>query len=214
MERQEPRRGLEEPQEIAPEIKDKKMSDTRLEAVYGVKLSPSNQERLDGDTKRINAILRSLYKPKRELPKSNKEVTSLTYGDEISSHYQLLEDAHKKRVTQITTNFTDFVPIVGSIKMFVEGVKGKQFGTGKPIKGFERFVHTLSGGVFLALDVTGAGVIISEVGKGLVKVGTHVAIEGIEKGTEAGLFRKEVGKLAARGEKRVERQKEIEGVDR
>jgi hypothetical protein len=106
---------------------------------------------------------------------------------------------------------TDFVPVIGSIKMIVEGLRGSQIGTEKEIKGLGRFIHTASGVVFLALDMTGVGAIGSEIGKGVVKLGERALV----KKTEASLVRetleKETTKLAMRGGSRNNKEENLKG---
>jgi hypothetical protein len=97
---------------------------------------------------------------------------------------------HKKSIL-IITNLLDFVPLVGSIKMIVEGVKGRQFGTGKELRDVPRGIHTVAGFSFLFLDMTTVSVIFSEFGKGLVKLGVRT----LEKTAEGAIARDSVIKV-------------------
>lgn len=86
---------------------------------------------------------------------------------------------HKQTV--IITNLLDFIPIVGSIKMVIEGLQGKQFGTRKVLSGVPRSVHTIFGLSFFILDMTSFGTIFSEIGKGILKLGERVALKSAEE---------------------------------
>lgn len=118
-------------------------------------------------------------------------------------------EAKAKRVKRIATNIVDFVPIVGSIKMIVEGWKGKQFGTDKEIHGIPRMLHTGTGIVFLVLDATGIGAIVSELGKGVIKLGERTIVRSVEDRLAKEAIKKEGEKLAVRGEERIDRKEEI-----
>lgn len=111
------------------------------------------------------------------------------------------------------TNVTDFVPVIGSFKMIIEGIKGKQYMTEKEITGVQRVVHTLSGVVFLGLDLTGVGAIASEVGKGVIKVGERYVFRSIGSGIERKVLEKEASKLAVRGDNRIKKGEEIANKD-
>ncbi len=114
-----------------------------------------------------------------------------------------------EKVKRIATNVTDFVPVVGSIKMIMEGWKGEQYGTEKEIKGVGRVIHTVSGVVFLALDLTGIGAIASELGKGVIKIGERVALRTLKETLAREVIGKEVTKLALRGSTRIDKKEKI-----
>jgi len=115
------------------------------------------------------------------------------------------EDKRDKRLT----NLSDFIPVIGSIKMIAEGLQGKQYLTEKEIKGGKRFFHTLFGALFLGLDITGIGAIASGLGKGAIKIGERLVLEEIGEGIEKEVLEKETAKLATRGDKRIEKQEKI-----
>jgi len=115
-----------------------------------------------------------------------------------------------ERVKRIATNVTDFVPVIGSIKMMLEGTRGVQYGTGKKLPFLTRLIHGTSGAVFLALDITGVGVIASELGK----LGIKIGLRALEKRTltkviESAVIKKEGAKLVARGEKRIDKKEKL-----
>lgn len=123
--------------------------------------------------------------------------------------------------TTIATNAADFVPVVGSGKMIMESLRGKQYGTDKEINGIGRAVHGAAGAVFLAADLTGAGAVTSVGGKALVRGSMHLAGKVAEKGVEKmavssteklaerQLLKREGGKLYERGKERRNMQDEI-----
>ena len=79
------------------------------------------------------------------------------------------------------TNALDFIPLVGSVKMIVEGIQGRQFGTRKELRDVPRGIHTVAGFSFLFLDMTTVGVIFSEFGKGIIKIGTKTLVKSVEE---------------------------------
>jgi hypothetical protein len=86
-----------------------------------------------------------------------------------------------KKNTIFLTNALDFIPVVGSIKMAIEGVRGKQYGTHKELRDIPRGIHTVAGLSFLVLDMTTVGVIFSEFGKGIIKLGTKSLVKSAEE---------------------------------
>ncbi len=139
----------------------------------------------------------------------------------------------KKRVT----NIVDFVPIVGSAKMVTEAFKGEQYGTHKKIEGWRRGVHGVAGAAFLAADFTGVGAVGSLITKGAlrgilrggIKSGEKIAEKAILESSEKAavkiaeqeaakiaqrkLLKKETAKLAARGDKRIDRAEKIKNQE-
>jgi hypothetical protein len=113
------------------------------------------------------------------------------------------------RTRRIITNVTDFVPIIGSVKMIIEGIRGKQYGTEKEINGMARALHTGAGTIFLGLDMTGVGIIASEIGKGALKFGERVAVRKLEQKIARDAIKKEGEKLLVRGEERIDRKEEM-----
>ncbi|MDD3940450.1 MAG: hypothetical protein PHQ01_02660 [Candidatus Pacebacteria bacterium] len=100
--------------------------------------------------------------------------------------------------TTIATNAADFIPVVGSGKMIMEAVRGKQYGTDNKIKGAGRVVHGVAGAAFLAADLSGAGAVASAGGKILMRGGMKMAGRGAEK-----MVAKSTERL---GEKALERE--------
>lgn len=145
-----------------------------------------------------------------------ENVPYLKEADEIPqldvSELKNIEDEARKWDRRIT-NVTDFVPVIGSAKMIIEGFKGKQYMTEKEIIGTQRVFHTVSGVVFLALDLTGVGAIASEVGKGVIKVGERYVFRRIGSGIERKVLEKEASKLAVRGDTRVNKGEDIANGD-
>jgi hypothetical protein len=112
--------------------------------------------------------------------------------------------------SHIITNGVDFLPIVGSAKMLLEGVLGKQYGTHKELIGKVRILHGVSGLVFLVLDATGIGAIASEAGKLGVKLSLRtLEKETVEKVLESQVIKEEGAKLTTRGNERVKRKEEL-----
>ncbi|MDI9354828.1 MAG: hypothetical protein QM532_01170 [Cyanobium sp. MAG06] len=113
--------------------------------------------------------------------------------DEINKAQQALDEHYSvnKNKTHFGSEAVDFVPVVGSVKMIAEGLRGKQYGSGKEIKGVNRAIHAVAGAGFLVSDLTGIGAVASIAGKGALKVGVKTmekrAEQGIEKKVERGL---------------------------
>lgn len=135
--------------------------------------------------------------------KSNEDVVKLTelYNQGVQK---------KEKIKRIATNVTDFIPVIGSAKMILEGITGNQIGTGKKIESWSRIIHGGSGVVFLAFDLTGLGAIGSELGK----IGVKVALRSIEKGTLKKvvgnkIIQKEAIELSVLGEKRIKAKEEL-----
>lgn len=85
-----------------------------------------------------------------------------------------------KRYHVFFTNALDFIPIIGSVKMALEGIRGEQFLTHKKIiKEPGRGIHTIAGFAFLVLDMTSVGTIFSEFGKGVLKIGGRVLMRSV-----------------------------------
>ncbi len=119
-----------------------------------------------------------------------------------------------ERLKRISTNVADFVPVIGSAKMVIEGIRGKQFGTEKEITGTLRLLHGTSGALFFVADLTGIGAIASEFGKAGVKIGTRMLEKEIMKktatvATKNNIVKEEALKLAIRGEERIDKKEEI-----
>lgn len=115
--------------------------------------------------------------------------------------------------TRMITNGVDFLPIIGSAKMLIEGVLGKQYGTNKELTGKVRILHGASGLLFLALDVTGVGAIASEAGKLGLKLSLRtLKKETVEKVFESQVIKEEGVKLATRGNERVKRKEELQDM--
>jgi hypothetical protein len=87
--------------------------------------------------------------------------------------------SHKQKVFLI--NLIDFIPVIGSIKIIIEGMRGKQYGTHRVLTGIPKGIHTISGLSFLVLDMTTVGTIFSEFGKGVLKIGERVLIKSTEE---------------------------------
>lgn len=152
----------------------------------------------------------------KNLPPVVEVATSIKEDDEVPQldvfELKKIEDEVHKWDRRIT-NVTDFVPVIGSAKMIIEGLKGKQYMTEKEITGIHRVLHTASGVVFLALDLTGVGAIASEVGKGVIKVGERYVFRRIGSGIERKVLEREASKLAVRGDKRIKKGEDIENRD-
>ncbi|MBX4191622.1 MAG: hypothetical protein KW804_02385 [Candidatus Doudnabacteria bacterium] len=71
------------------------------------------------------------------------------------------ETSKKEKLYKLGMDAVDFVPVVGSAKMIAEGLAGKTMG-GEELSGTKRLIHTAEGAVFLALDLTGVGVVATE----------------------------------------------------
>jgi hypothetical protein len=183
-------------------------------------LHVENEARMEKDRLTQEELLRTIKAIAITNPteKSSISTQSMSFGQEVGKE----SPKEVSMTTKVITHGVDFIPIVGSAKMIMEGVRGKQYGTDKEIRGTARIIHTASGAVFLALDVTGVGALASEAGKGLLKVGERVALRKIEQvaerevvlkageGVSREVLEKEVGKLVTRGKRRQEKQEEIE----
>ena len=100
----------------------------------------------------------------------------------LDEHYAIHNHKHS-----FVTNSADFIPVIGSGKMIIESMRGRQFGTGKRYNPLQRIIHGVAGAGFLAADMTGIGSIASLAGKGAMKIGLRTGERVIEKGiTEAG----------------------------
>lgn len=157
------------------------------------------------EKKQSQILKRFLRMPTRQQPVATEEVLA----DEVNAAYHQKLKEEEDRFHRVISNIVDFVPVVGSIKMALEGIQGKQFGTGKELHGIERGLHTVSGVSFLVLDLTGVGTIISEFGKGAFKIGGRGFVKVIEE-LLAHDIAKEGAILAARAEERMERKEKIQ----
>ncbi len=145
------------------------------------------------------------------LEKTNTSFISKDTGltsEELDAKYIIHPKHHAA-----ASNIADFVPVIGSIKMITEAVSGEQMGTLKKIEGWRRAVHGVTGAAFLAADLTGVGAVGSLAGKALmrggIKVGEKIVERKILESGEKTLLKQEGGKLAARGENRVNRSDKI-----
>lgn len=187
------------------EERKKPKSDRELEKQFTV---APHLETAFQDKEQAKALLKKiLTQPKKYEDVHRPEIS--TPGDVEAIDIQALHTKVEK-TKRIVTNVADFVPVVGSIKMIMEGLKGEQYGTEKEIKGVERVVHTASGVVFLALDLTGIGAIASELGKGVLKIGERAVIRSFEETLAREVVAKEVTKLTLRGNTRVDKQEKIQ----
>lgn len=166
------------------------------------------QEKVDRKTE--ESLLKEIYGTKIKNIESGRHAP---YHEGIDKELDIIHvrsiQEKAKRVKRAVTNITDFVPVIGSIKMILEGLKGKQYGTEKEITGLGRFIHTTSGIVFLALDLTGVGAILSEVGKGVIKIGERALVRSAEETLAREVVEKEATKLVVRGEKRIDEKEKV-----
>lgn len=160
--------------------------------------------------KHIENLLAYLAKPRPPRDLSLPEANENSTFEELHALHLKNIEKKAKRTRDIVTNVTDFIPVVGSIKMILEGLEGRQYVTHKEIKGVRRIVHTIAGAVFLGLDLTGVGAIASELGKGAIKIGERMALKTAEEKLAIEVVEREGEKLLVRGESRVKRKKKIE----
>ncbi len=193
-------------QKFNEKVPEKKhLEEDSLENKFIVK--PDHLKNIE-DNNKADALLKKITSlpliHEDSLPKIKDSTEELTviYGQSLQ--------ARTEKFRKVVTNVTDFVPVIGSIKMILEGWNGKQYGTENEIKGAGRVVHTISGVVFLGLDLTGVGVIASEFGKGVIKIGERVAVRTLEERLARKVVEKEVLKLTLRGHKRIEKKEKIE----
>lgn len=182
--------------ELPPDHKDYKI-ETHQESLHSIE-----------DHKHAEELLESLQSKK--FVKGNYEVP-VQEPALIKKMEEKKKEAEQKLATtkKVVTNVSDFIPIIGSGKMVIEGLRGKQFGTGKDIHGYQRFLHTAFGVGFFALDCTGVGAIGSELGKGALKVGEQAALKTAEQIIAHQIIKKEAAKLAARGMVRIAKKEAI-----
>lgn len=75
------------------------------------------------------------------------------------------KDPHaKSRLYRFACGALDFVPVAGPAKMLIEAAAGKTLG-GEKMEGWKRFLHGAEGTVFLAIDLTGFGVVATKLAK-------------------------------------------------
>lgn len=160
--------------------------------------------------KHIENLLAYLAKPRPPRDLSLPEAHENSTFEELHAVHLKNIEKNAKKTRNIVTNVTDFIPVVGSIKMILEGLEGRQYVTHKEIKGISRIVHTIAGAVFLGLDLTGVGAIASELGKGVIKLGERAMLRSLEEKLAREAIEKEAEKLVVRGEKRIKRKKKIE----
>lgn len=177
-----------------PHLKEHKLTKEQQEKF--LILHAHNEKQEEADRLTHDQILEQLYAtiPNDEQGRneSNQERDSKSPLKADGVLYNV--DSSKK----LATNIIDFIPVIGSTKMIIEGLRGKQFGTEKEIQGLGRIIHSGSGVLFLILDVTGAGAIISELGKGVFKVGERIVLKDLEHVVEKAAL-EEAGKIAAHG---------------
>lgn len=190
-------------------------------------LHRENEEREAADKLTHDQLLEHLSRPiSKYVPPQETSVVPVTSLEHVGP--ENIKQATRSTRKKVVTNVVDFVPVIGSAKMILEGIQGKQLGTEKEIKGLGRVVHTVSGAAFLALDLTGVGAIASEIGKGGLKVGERIIARRLEKlstgaveqtskksldrvsvDAAAQTVEKEGAKLVVRGEERANKQAKI-----
>ena len=201
--------SVREKLESSPETKDKR-----------------EQENKSPDERFLLKNIGHLRTPKEEARIKELEEKLRTKSEKYSSHEHFTKEDHsdinelvalyqkgiakKEKVKRIVTNLTDFIPLVGSAKMMLEGIIGKQLGTNKKIEGWARLGHGVSGTAFLVLDTTGLGAIASELGKLGIKIGMRaLEKEALKKIIRNKIIQKEGDILVARGEKRMNKKEEL-----
>ncbi len=70
----------------------------------------------------------------------------------------------KSRLYEFACAAMDFIPLAGPAKMIGEAAAGKTLG-GETLEGWKRVLHGLEGTVFLAIDLTGFGVVATKLAK-------------------------------------------------
>lgn len=205
-----------------PHLKERKLTKEQQEKF--LILHAHNEKQEERDRLTHDQILEQLY---ATIP-NDKEKISIDHEDaNHKSHIKadgVLYNVDPSK--SLATNIIDFIPVIGSTKMIIEGIRGRQFGTNHEITGLGRVLHTGSGALFLVLDVTGVGAIASSLGKGIFKAGVFkvgerialkelelvaekAALEEVGKIAAHGLIKKELKTLAVRGEIRHEKEKKI-----
>lgn len=175
--------------------------------------SNAEQKRIFNDIKHKDAILKELMAPPALAEDQSGISPDETDLEEYLDELHALVEAKKKKVNTITTNLIDFVPVIGSAKMIVEGLRGKQYGTDHEIHGMHRALHAITGAAFLALDLTGAGVIASELGKGVFKIGERALLKKTGEAVSREVLEKETATLLTRAEKRIASQEKIANAE-
>ncbi len=181
---------------------------TEKEQEHFLILHTHNEKREEADKKTEEELLAQISTMRGDTA-SPDVLHSDSAGNELDSIHMQAALKKVERVKRIATNVTDFIPVIGSAKMILEGIRGKQYGTEKEIKGVSRVIHTASGALFLGLDMTGVGVIASELGKGAIKIGERAALKKLEKTLAQEVVVKESAKLVARGEARIDKAENI-----
>ena len=169
----------------------------------------------------INPYMQAGKEPHANVPSLKQRLDRVNDQKKATDIINALRKVGPARVEKIVTNATDYIPVVGSAKMFMEGVKGKQYGTGKELSGWKRVVHGATGAAFLASDLTGIGALASLGGKFIVKGGIKVAGQTAEKLAEQAIVRqaekvaarklalKEGATLHERGERRIDKAGQV-----
>lgn len=137
--------------------------------------------------------------------------------DEVSDNSQYFSDGedkslfyaiergkeHAAKMQRRKSIVLDFIPVIGSAKMISEAIRGNQHMTGKKLDAQVRVIHGVSGAIFLTLDVTGIGVIVSELGKAILKMGEKLLLERVTEEVSMSVVKKESKKLIVRGKVRA-----------
>ena len=183
-----------------------------LTLVEGDKISVSNNERFASGLKSSNEdeyIKKKTITDIRPFKFPSTLSTIPSEGEVPNSRSLETQDTRKSKVMRVASTVTDFIPVIGSIKMIAESFRGKQYGTDKEIKGWGRFLHGASGMAFLALDVTGVGAVASEIGKGILKISERMAMKAVERKASQEILKREAEQLFIRGKERSKRAEEM-----
>ncbi len=151
---------------------------------------------------KVNADIKPFRSPNAlNTDSSNVEILNNNRGEE--------QENRKEKVLRVASAVTDFIPVIGSVKMMAESFRGEQVGTGKVLQGKARFFHGLAGTLFLALDITGVGAVASEIGKGILKISERMAMKAVERKASQEILKREAEQLFIRGKERSKRAEEM-----
>ena len=145
----------------------------------------------DGDIDRAATILNELIEEVKEKGADNISDDELKMLLDVNEKVKKAKEAkspeEKSKWVKIASAGCDFIPVLGPIKMIYEAARGTTFG-GEKLSGKKRILHMTEGIVFGLVDLTGAGVLLTKLGKGgrlagrlVTRAGAFLRFKGLPK---------------------------------
>lgn len=156
-------------------IDPKSVEARTLAAVEGMKqdmqkaVEEAGKALAEGDTDKASEIAKGLFTNLeavgvKDLPPEVQAMYT-DVKDNLTAAIKEKDPTAKAKLYKFACGAADFIPVAGPAKMLVEAVAGKTLG-GDQLSGWKRFLHGTEGLVFLAVDLTGFGVVATKLAKG------------------------------------------------